>query len=139
MAARSSKPKCRTIDGVTYRLVPMATPCRAPAKAKPPARRKAAPPPRAADLSSGEFNGVVRRAALLTPAYHPNASKALLHDVYRTAKPDLGGMTLAEFKDRLRVERFPLERIDLPEVLPASDRNAAEFFGRGPNAIRNRK
>ena len=147
MAARKG-PKCRTIDGVVYKLVPMRGTCKGTprkAPARPRAPRKAVPaspytlPASGRQITSEEFAAIVDRAARLTPPYHPNAPKALLHDVYRTAKPDLGGMSLAGFKERLRSERTPIERIDLPEVLTPAQRSEADFFGRGAHAIRNRK
>lgn len=142
MAARSKKKAaakkkrvrwtCR-IDRVVYLLVPVK-----PAKKRVSKKRAVASKrPKLRVLSSREsFARIVERATQQTAPWHPHGDKALILDVYGSAAPYLEGMTFEAFKRRLVAERFPLDRIDLPEVLGAERAKQNDLFGRGPYALR---
>lgn len=100
-----------------------------------PRRRGSAEPRR---LSRSEFARAVELATIEAPPWHPNSDKSMIHDVYEAAAVELPGVSFDDFKARLRAERFPLERIDIVDMLAPERRVQNDFFGLGPYAIRKR-
>lgn len=94
--------------------------------------------PGLAKLTRSEFARAVERATLAAPPWHGNSDKSLLHDVFVVGEPELLGWTFDDFKARLRAERFPLDAIDLVDILSPERRRENDFFGQGPYAIRKR-
>lgn len=94
--------------------------------------------PGPAKLTRAEFARAVEHATIEAPPWHGNSDKSLLHDVFVVAELELPGWSFDDFKARLRVERFPLDAIDLVDILSPERRRQNDFFGQGPYAIRKR-